>query len=101
MQNALRFNALQRVLTRKSATRFAPTLIHTKICFEIIGHLVTMIHPLDEELLFIGRAWRCFSAKQLRLGTIASKVNAYNGCVALLGPGDTLVIPSDWCGEPY
>ncbi len=51
------------------------------------------ILPEDESLF---GSWRCFSAKQLRLETIASKVNAYNGCVALLGPGDTLVIPPDW-----
>ncbi len=49
--------------------------------------------PEDESLF---GSWRCFSAKQLRLETIASKINAYNGCVALLGPGDTLVIPPDW-----
>ncbi len=51
------------------------------------------ILPEDESLF---GPWRCFSAKHLRLGTIASKVNAYNGCVALLSPGDTLVIPPDW-----
>ncbi len=53
----------------------------------------TKILPEDESLF---GPWSFFSAKQLRLGTIASKINAYNGCVALLNPGDTLVIPPDW-----
>ncbi len=65
-----------------------------------VGTKLLLLFPPDAKILpedeSLFGPWSCFSAKQLRLGTFANKINAYNGCVALLNPGDTLVIPPDW-----